>query len=225
MSIHRIKGKNVVDITGNLDKIICENIIEKLIKQCEKIIKQQEKNDKNTEKMCKSIITKLATKIKQEKYREKHNLLVGYLNNEIKPGDKVYLTYDFILQTLKIYSIDWVFLDKVEKVKQKFEHIPKKPGIYILECNQFIYIGETINLHTRLIEHFTGNGSNCTQNNTILNIKHIIPFYNYPNYDKILTKENYEGFKELKRMLLYSEKVSKSIYSLFFPKELINPLK
>ena len=34
MSIHIIKGKIVYDVCDNLDKIVCKNIIENMIKQC-----------------------------------------------------------------------------------------------------------------------------------------------------------------------------------------------
>lgn len=198
MSIHKIKGKRIYDMCGNLDENVCKSVIEKMIKECEK-----EENKLN--------------------YRKHHNLILGYMYNKIKQGDKCYLTYDYILKEIVIYKIDWDFLFKVKKISKELQHIPFKSGIYVLECeNNVIYIGESVNIHIRLIEHFLGFGSLCTKKYNILNIKEIYTLNNYPNYENIILNKDYNGFLNLKQTLRFSEKICISIYSSFYPKELIN---
>ncbi len=199
MSLHKVKGKMILDLFGDLDKTMCEDIIEKMIKQCEKI---------ETYRL---------------NWRKYHHLVLGFMNNEIKMEDKIYVTYDFREKQLKIYEIDWKFLYQVKKLKQKLKNIPRKPGIYILECGKFIYIGESVDIRVRLIEHYIGIGSQCTQNNEITSIKQIFPIKNYPNYENIVKKRDYEAFFQLKQQLLFCEKSFISLFRSMYSPELINP--
>jgi hypothetical protein len=226
MSLHKINGKNVLDFTGNFDKTICEKIIEKMIKECEKEHKIEIKQEKRDERHCKNCISKIISHIEQLEYREKHNILVGYLTNKINITDKVYVVYDFILKSLQIYEIKTKFLQDIDKIKQKLENIiPQLPGIYILECENYIYIGEAVNILSRLIEHYLGFGSLCTKKYKITKIKQIIPFFNYPNYENIMKHKDYEGFKLLKEILLLREGLLINEYREKYGKERINPRK
>lgn len=197
------------------DEII-KNFITEIIKECIKrekeFIKQREKEfikqRKRMEQMCKKIIYKTIKTIFEEKEKILYYLLDGYLKNEIKSIDIVYCRYREFTNLIEIYEINWDFLQKVEEIKQKLKYIPQKSGIYVLHCGKYRYIGQSMNLLRRIIQHYVGMGSICTRNNRITKIERIFLW-------------NTEDEEYLKRI----ENGYINLYRRFYPKELVNTIK
>lgn len=186
-------------------------IIKESIKREKEFIKQrkkQERERKQIEKMCKKLIYKTIKTIFEEKEKNLYYLLDGYLKNEINSTDIVYCRYRAFTNLIEIYEIDWNFLQKVEKLKQKLKYIPQKSGIYVLHCGKYRYIGQSMNLLRRITQHYLGMGSICTRNNKITKIERIFLW-------------NTEDEEYLKRI----ENCYINLYRRFYPKELVNTIK
>ena len=142
----------------------------------------------------------------EEESMRKYFILDGFLQNNIKSSDNVYCRYREFTNLIEIYPINKKFLFEIIKLKQKLEYIPQKSGIYILECEKYIYIGQSMNLLRRIIQHYLKQGSICTQNNEITRIK---------QFFLIETSDRY-----------YLERIERgyiATYSRFHPKTMINP--
>lgn len=88
----------------------------------------------------------------------------AYLDEEIQKDQDVYV-YCFI-DRVEIFPIDWSFIQTLEENKtklQKYKHLHNKPGVYILKLtNNKYYVGSSLNLYRRLIQHWSSCGSKWT---------------------------------------------------------------
>lgn len=88
----------------------------------------------------------------------------AYLDGEIQENQLVYV-YCFSDRT-EIFPIDWNFIEilKQNKTKlQKYKHLLNKSGVYILKLeNNKYYIGSSLNIYRRFIQHWSNCGSKWT---------------------------------------------------------------
>ena len=156
-------GKNIIDYSlsfpDNL-KIYGDLIIEDMEKIDKKIQNNIIKVNRINRKIFNYIHPTYCEKISKTNYYVSR----AYLDGEIQKEQEVYV-YCFI-DRVEIFPIDWSFIQTLEENKtklQRYKHLHNKSGVYILKLtNNKYYIGSSLNLYRRLIQHWSQCGSKWT---------------------------------------------------------------
>lgn len=156
-------GKRIIDYSLSFPEnltIYMDIIIEDLEKIDKKIQENITKINKIQRKIFNYVHHSYSDKIDKTNYYVSR----GYLDGEIKENQLVYV-YCFI-DRIEIFSIDhnlFSILEKNKTILQKYKHLQNKSGVYILKLqNNKYYIGSSLNLYRRLIQHWSGCGSKWT---------------------------------------------------------------
>ena len=144
-----------------------------IVKHKEKI-KKVKLNIDLPENICKSVINSIIKVCENDQYRDFDKYFKTKIPNNCK------------------------FMKEIDYFKEKFTKIPENPGVYVLLCEEkHIYVGQTYNILSRIIQHFIGIG--CEKTYKFKPIK-ILDFYVMKEYnrEKLLKLEKfyYDFYKE-----------------------------
>lgn len=156
-------GKRIIDYTLSFPEnltIYMDIIIEDLEKIDKKIKENITKINKIQRKIFNYVHPSYCDKIDKTNYYVSR----AYLDCEIQKNQLVYV-FCFIDRT-EIFLIDHNLIKILEENKtklEKYKHLQNKSGVYILKLeNNKYYIGSSLNLYRRLIQHWSGCGSKWT---------------------------------------------------------------
>ncbi len=156
-------GKRIIDYTLSFPEnlTIYMNLI---IEDLEKIDKKLEENLIKIKKIQRKIFHYIHPVYCDKIDKTNYYVSRAYLDGEIKIHQLVYV-FCFINKT-EIFPIDHKLLLILEENKtklQKYKHLQNKSGVYILKLeNNKYYIGSSVNLFRRIIQHWSGCGSKWT---------------------------------------------------------------
>lgn len=162
--IHYVKnGKNIIDYSLPFPQNI--TIYFDLIQEdINKIDRKIQENTMKLNRIQRKMFNKIYPTYCYKKDNTNYYVSRAYLDGEINDDQLVYV-YCFTERT-EIFPIDLKFIEflKQNKTKlEKYKHLQNKSGVYILKLqdNKY-YIGSSLNIYRRFIQHWSNCGSKWT---------------------------------------------------------------